>query len=144
MFIPNLFSFKCFFVLFIVNLLENIFEFSVVFLQNSVFGCQIQRICPVQGELEGTVGEFFNTLISVVHTHTNASFSLILEDLHFGLFSISSLEKNCKCARLIYFKIGGFVLVSKSVSTDDDRFFPSRNQSGDVFDDDRLSEDSSI
>jgi hypothetical protein len=90
------------------------------------------------------VSEFFDTFISVVHSHTNASFSFVLEDLHFGLFSVCSFEKDCKSTRLIDFEVSGFVLVSKGVPANNDGFFPSRDQSGDVLDDDRLPENGSI
>jgi hypothetical protein len=52
MLIPNLFFFKGFFVLFVINLLENVLEFAIILLQNGVFGGQIQRILSVQSELE--------------------------------------------------------------------------------------------
>ena len=45
---------------------------------------------------------------------------------------------------MIYFEVSGFVLVSEGVPANYNGFFPSRDQSGDVLDDDRLSENCSI
>lgn len=88
------------------------------------------------------MGKTFNALVSVVHSHSHSS-TCVFEDFHFFLSSIVSSKDNFESSGFINNKIGSFVLVSVGVSADDDGFFPARDESGDVFDDDGFSEDSS-
>ena len=85
-----------------------------------------------------------NTFICIIHSETNSSSTIKLINLHFLLCSIISFECYLKCTRLIYNEICSFVLISEGMSTNNDRLCPSRNQSWNIFDDNRLSEDCSI
>lgn len=67
-----------------------------------------------------------------------------LVDFHLLLWTIISPEDDLESSRLIDNKVSGLVLISEGVSADDDGFFPSRNESRDVADDDGFSEDGPI
>ena len=90
------------------------------------------------------MGELGNAFIGVIHAKTNASSSFKFIDLHLLLCSVISSENYLKCSRLVNYKICGFVLISKGMSANNDGLGPARNESWDVFNDDRFSEDSSV
>ena len=92
MLIPDFFILKLLPVLFFINLLENVFEFSIVFFQNRILSSQVQRILSIQIILKAAVGELNNAFISIIHSHSNSSLSLILVDLHCSLFTVFALE----------------------------------------------------
>ena len=90
------------------------------------------------------MSKIFNAFIDVVHCHTNTTFSFEFVDFHSLLLSLIICENNFKFSRFIDCKIGGSVLISESVSSNNNGFFPSWNKSWDVIDDDRFSEDGSV
>ena len=142
--VPQFLGFKLLLVLFLINFLESVLESSVVLLQNGVFGGQVERVFSLESKLEATVSESFNTLISVVHSHTNSSLSCELMDFHLFLTSVVSLEGDLKGSRLVNNKVSGSVLISMGVSANNDWLFPARDESGDVADDNGFSEDGAI
>ena len=144
MLVPNLFLLVKFFVFLIIDLLKDIFEFSIIFFQDCVFCCEIERISSCQGILETTLSEFSYALVCIIHGNSNSSLAFVVVNLCFFFLSTFSFENNGKCARFINFDISGFILISKSMSTNDNRLFPSGNKSWDVFDDDRFSKDCTI
>ena len=58
--IPQFFGFKFLFILRIVQTLENILEFAIVFLEDRVFGGKVQRVILGKSVLEAGVGESYN------------------------------------------------------------------------------------
>jgi len=62
MFVPDFSGFIFSFVIFFVHFLENIFEESVVFLQNSIFSGQVQWVFSIQSVVEACSGEISNRL----------------------------------------------------------------------------------
>ena len=90
------------------------------------------------------MSESINRFVCVEHTHDNSR-SLELVDLEFsGLCSALGSESHCESTRLLHDSISCFVLVSKGVSSNDDRLSPSRNESWNVLDYDGLTEDCAI
>ena len=90
------------------------------------------------------MSKLFNTFICIIHSKTNTTSSFKFVHLHFLLSSIISSKNDFKCSRLINSKVCCFILISKCMSTNDDWFCPSRNQSGNIFNNNRLSEYCSI
>ena len=144
MFIPQFFLLEYLLVLFIVKFLENIFETAIVFLQNCVFGGEVERVVALESILEAALGKGVDALVCVIHCHSDSSFSLVVVYFSRLLFSTFTFESDGESARLVDGEISSFVLVSEGVSAYDYRLFPSRDQSGDVFDDNRFSEDGTI
>ena len=142
--VPNLLGLELRLVAFFVDALEGVLEPAVIDLENCVLGCEIQGVFARKCELETAVGEFFDAFISVVHCETDSALSLEFVDLHSLLAPVFTLENDLEGAWFIDSEVSGFVLISKGMSSDDDRFFPSGNEPGDVLDDDGFSEDGSI
>lgn len=90
------------------------------------------------------MGKSFDTFISIVHSHAYSSVASEFVDFHLLFRTIISFESDLKSTRLLDNEVSGFVLISKSVSANDDGFLPSWDESGDVADNNRLSEDSPV
>ena len=125
-------------------MLENVLESSVILLEDSVLRGHVKRIVPLESELETAVSESFDTLVSVIHSHTDTTFSFVFVDFHCLFGSVISRKDNLKLSWFVNSKVSGFVLITKGVSSDNDRFLPSRDKSWNIADHDRLSKDSSI
>jgi hypothetical protein len=79
-------------------------------------------------------------LIRVVHRHSH-TLSLEVVNLHHGLFTLCRRVDELQFTRSRSDKVGRTVLVSKGVTTDDDRLDPAWDRLGDSFDDDGFTED---
>lgn len=143
-FVPQFLVFELFLVFFIIEFLEDIFESSVIFFEDGVFGGKVEGVVAVEGELEAALCEFSDALIGVVHRHAYSSLSF--EGVNFGFFFFSalSLEDHLEGSRFLNSKVTGFVLVSEGVPADDDGLLPTGHVPGYVLDDDRFSEDCTI
>jgi len=82
--IPDTLSLEGFLVIGLINLLENILKSTIVPLEDSVLGAQVEGIVSLQSKLEGRVSKSSDRVISVVHTHENTSFFEV-EDIN-GFF----------------------------------------------------------
>lgn len=142
--IPDLLSFEIFLIFLFVYFLEDILESTIILLQNGILSGQIQRILSLKCKLEAAVSKAVDTFISVVHAHTDTSSSFVVIDFHFLFCSIIAFEQDLKFAWLINNEIGGFVLVSESMTSDYDWFFPAWDKSRNILDDNRLTENSTI
>ena len=142
--IPNLLGLELCLVAFFVDALEGVLEPAVINLENRVLGCEIQGVFSGKCELETAVSKLFDAFISVVHCETDSALSLEFVDFHSLLASVFTLENNLEGSWFIDSEVSGFVLISECMSSDDDRFFPSGDESGDVLDDDGFSEDGAI
>jgi hypothetical protein len=67
-------------VLLVENILENILESSIIFLQDGVLGAQIQGPFLLQSELEAGLGKTHDGFIGVVHSHGNSSSVVKIKD----------------------------------------------------------------
>lgn len=135
MFIPEFTLFKLCFIVFLVNLFKNVLKSSIVFLQYSVLCCQIKRVISLNCEFKRWMGEFINWLICIVHSHEN---SRPFEFVNFHYLTwvrfFIRLESDKKFACLTRYVICCAILISKSVSTNDNWFSPSGNKSWNVLD----------
>lgn len=142
--VPETFLFEGFFIVLVIDLLEGVLELSVVGLQNSVFGRHVQRHLSVQGILEAGMGEAHNRFGSVIHTHGNASFSLVIVDLMGDwLSSVGWGESQSELSLALNLEVGGLVLVTEGVSANNNWLSPLGAESWNVVDDDWLSENGS-
>ena len=73
MLIPDLLFLKCFFIFFVIDLLENVLESTVIAFQDSVLGGEVERILSVEGILEALFSELCYALVSVVHGYSYTS-----------------------------------------------------------------------
>lgn len=95
-------------------------------------------------ELEAAVSKIFNTLINIVHSHSYTTFTFEFENLHSFFFSFIILEYDFKSSRPVDNEISCLVLISESVSSDNNWLFPSWNESGDIFNNDGFSKDGTV
>lgn len=143
--VPKSFGFKLSFVGRIINVFENVFEESIIFFKDSIFGGHIQGHVSIERKLEGRMSESNDRFFGVIHSNGNSSFSSVI--INFVVLAISgifSFESNSESSRSIDDEISSFVLIPESMSSDDDRLCPSRNIFGEGFNDDWLSENGSV
>jgi hypothetical protein len=143
-FVPDLFRLKLLLISLLVDFLEDVLEPSVVLFQDSVLGCHVKRVFSLESELETTVGKVINALVDIVHTHPHTTLTFKLKHLHALLFSFIVLEYDFECSWSVDNEICRLVLIAKSVSANDDWLLPARDQSGNVLDNDWLSEHCSV
>ena len=123
--------------------MEDVFETTVVGLQNRVLRREINRVIPGKTIVERCPREIADRLIEVIHCHRNATAGC-LEDLEaLGFGAISGLEANRQRSRAVKDKVRCPVLVTKRVTANNNRLVPTRNQPRDVGNDDGLAENHS-
>jgi len=143
MFVPDTESLEFSLVL-LVDFSENILESAVVFLEDSILSRQVQGVLSFKSELEAGMSEKTHRLISIVHSHTNTT-SFVLEHIEFlGLSSIVGDEVNLEFTRSVDNEISSFVLITKSMSSDDNGLGPAGNELGDILAKDGFSEDGTV
>ncbi len=82
MLIPKLLFIESLFVVFLVDLFEDIFEAAIVLFKNGVLGAHVKWVVSADCILETAVSKANNRFVSVVHSHKNAgAFKLVC--LHF-------------------------------------------------------------
>lgn len=124
-----------------VDLLEDVLEAAIVLLEDGVLGGQVEGVLTADRELEAAVGELVDRFVGVVHRQHNTG-TLKLVDFQIGGGGAVSWGKgHGEGAGDFGDKVGRSVLVTESVSADDDGLGPAGNASGDVVHDDGLTED---
>ena len=110
---------------------------------NSLLGRHKERHLLLDSHLETSMCETFNTLIGIIHRHSNSlSFEII--HVHFCWFrSVFGSECQSELSRSGSNEVCGSILITECVSTDYDWFRPSWDWFGDLFKDDGFSEYSS-
>jgi hypothetical protein len=141
--VPNAVLFKLRLVFLVVDLLENVLEAPVVFLEDSVLCAHVQRQLLVDGKLETGVCEASNTLVGVVLSLSDTSLVVLfkVEDLNvLGLAALwgkdhlegtLALDNEVLCA----------VLITESVTSDDDGLLPAGHETRNAVNDDGFTED---
>jgi hypothetical protein len=138
--VPELLLLELSFVCALVELSEDVFEATIVLLEDSVLCGEVEGVVALKGKLEARVAKLIDRFISVVHGEHNTG-SLELEDFHIdGLTAVLRSEGHSESTGLLGDIVGSAVLVTKCVSTNNDGLGPSRNAPRDVFDDDGLTE----
>ncbi|KAH0281690.1 putative isocitrate dehydrogenase, partial [Aureobasidium melanogenum] len=132
-------------VLLVVDLLEDVLESSVVLLQNGVLCAHVQRQLLVNGELETGVCETRNTLVSVVLGLSDTTDVVLLEVEDLNLLGLTALggEDHLEGTLALDDMVLGAVLVTESVTTNDDGLLPAGYETGNARDNDGLTEDGS-
>lgn len=82
--------------------------------------------------------------MSIIHTKTNTTFTFKIKYFSYNRFLSFRSEYNFKFSRLINKHILAFILISVGMSSNNNWFLPSRNQSWNVFTNDRFSKNCSI
>lgn len=129
----------------LVDVLKNVLEAAIILLHDRVLGAQVQRVVALEGILEARLSEARDGGIGVVHAHEDARV-LELVSLHHGRgrVDVLRLEGHDEIASLLGNEVSGAVLVTESVSANDDRLGPAGHEARNVFDDDGLAEDGAV
>jgi hypothetical protein len=88
------------------------------------------------------MSEFINRFVSVVHTQHNTWSGKLVNFESWGLATISWGESHCEGSCFLGAEVSGAVLITESVSSDNNWLGPAWNAFGNVFDDNWLTEDS--
>lgn len=140
--VPDLGLLELGLVLLLVDLGEDVLEATIVLLQDGVLGREVKRPSLLQGVDEARVGELTDGLIRVVHTHHDTSGTLEVINLESLLLSILGSVDHLELSGANN-NVGGTVLVSKGMTTNNNGLSPARHQTRNVLDDDGLTEDGS-
>ena len=133
---------EVFFVFVIVEVLEDVFEATIIFLEDGVFGGHVERVVAGQGVFEAGVGEGFNGVVMVEHEQTDSgSWEFVDRDIE--VISLS-FEVDGDVTGAGDEEVGAVVDVTEGVSADDDGFVPVLDEARDVPDEDRFSEDGAV
>jgi len=130
-------------VLLLVDLLESIDEKTVVLLEDGVLGRHLEGEITVERVLEASTGKGSDGFVSVEHTHVDTSIDIgdVLLD---GRSTVLGGEGDIDTAGLGDDVVLATVLVTESVSSNDDGLGPAWHTAGDVRDNDGLSEDGTV
>ena len=141
MLVPEALGLKFLLVVLLVDLLEDVLEATIVFLQDSVLGAHVQRQVLHQGHLEAGVGKATDGVIRVVLGLGNTT-AWVVEDLDGLGLAVGGGVDQLELTRARDHPVGSTVLVTKGVTTNDNGLVPAWDETGDGGDDDGLTEDS--
>jgi len=143
-FVPDTVGFEFSLVGFFVDLGKDVLESTIVLLEDGVLGGQVKRVLSADGILEASVSKFTDRFVSVVHTETNTTAGVVEDFVLLGFTSILRSESDFEFAWLVDNEVSSSVLITESMSTNNDGLSPSGDELGDVLADDGFSEDSTV
>ena len=130
-------------VLLAVEALESVNEESIVLLKDGVLGGKFKGEASVEGVAEASVGEVLDRLVSVEHAHVDASVDVsnVLRD---GIGTTLGSESDVDAAGLGHNVVLAAVLVTESVSTNNNGLNPAWDATRNVGDNNGLAEHSAV
>jgi len=129
-------------VLLLVDLLEDVLEETVVLLEDGVLRRKVERPLLHESILERRVRESTDGFNGVVHCHAAATLFGVLKDLPLlRSRAISRSEANLEGAGLVSNEVKCLVLVTESMTTDDNGLSPARHETRNVLHNNGLTED---
>jgi hypothetical protein len=132
---------------FFIFILESVNEKTVVLLENSVLGRQHEGEVAVKSVGEAGFSKGSNGVVSVEHSEVAAGAGLALElvnELSLLVWAVSRRVDQFDFTRFGGDAILATVLVTESVSANNDGLSPARDESWDVFNDNRFTEDGTV
>ena len=132
-----------FFVLRLINLFEEVFESTVVRLENSVFGTEVNGVIPSETILKRGACKIANRIIEVIHRHCHTG-AWIIKDLKLHrLCPIFGSPREREFTFSWNEHISSAILIAERVTADNDRLGPARNQTRNVADHNWFTENNS-
>jgi hypothetical protein len=127
MLVPDVLRLKVLLIVFRIDLLEDILEAAVVFLQNGVLGAHVERQALEERHLEAGMGKARDGLVGVVLGLSDAR-AVEIEDVQpFRWCAILGREDQLEGSLSGDETVFGAVLIAKGVTSDDNWFGPSRD-----------------
>ena len=131
------------FKLLLIDLFKNILKPAIIFLQDGVFGTHVKWPSLLKSHVETASCKSHYTFISIVHAHSNTgSFELV--NLMFNNLTILSFKFHGQLTFSGNNKVCCPVLVTESMSSNDNRTIPVCYQSGYILNNYWLTENSAI
>ena len=121
------------------HFLEDVLETAIIGFQDRVLGRQIDRVFASQTKGKAGMGKVADRVVEVVHGHSHAR-AWVIKHFVLNHLAVFADEFDRELTGAWNFEIGGFVLVSKGMTADDDRLGPAWNQTRHVGADDWLPE----
>ena len=129
------------FELSVEHFLKQVFELSVISLQDGVFGAEVHRVVAAQAITHRGTSEVTNALVVVVHAHRYATICAVVRNLKFHrLTAIFRSKRHRHCSRTRHLEVRGLVLIAMCVTSDHNWLGPTGYESGNVATDNRLTE----
>ncbi len=122
------------------HFLEQVLEAAIVLLENGVLGRQIHRPAAVEAVVHAGTREVADAVVEIVHRHGDAR-ALELVNVEIDVLAILAFEDEAQLAGAGDQRVLGAVLVTESVTADDDGIGPAGDEARNVVDHDRLTED---
>ena len=128
----------------VIQVLENILEHAIIFLENSVLRAHVKRHLFVNGHTEARVGKAGDRVLRVVHGHSYTAILWKVEYVHANLLTVRIRwrERDGQLAGAWRNKVLAAVLVAEGMAANADGLRPARNRAWDLFQNDRLTEHS--
>ena len=124
--------------------MEDVLEATVIGLENRVLRRKVDGELAGEPVVERRACKRVNAVVEVVHAHRDTGTgSLKNLELH-RRAAVGRRELHCQGAGAVKREIGGAVLVTECVTTNDDRLVPAGNETRDVRNDDGLAEDYAV
>src|SRR5690606_11255803 len=117
----------------LINFLEDVFESSVIFLEYGILRGKIKRPFLTQRHVEAAARESSDAVISIVHGHRNA---IAFEVEHFESLRLAAIfrsEGHGEFAFSFNHSVSSAVLITKSVTTHNNRSGPVGDEAGNIF-----------
>ena len=122
------------------HFLEQILKAPVIGLHNSIFGRHIKRPLAVNRIEHTGTGEITDAFVEIIHRHGDAT---AREVKHFKLFAVAAVfgfPFHGQLAFAGHDKIGGAILVAKSMTANDNWIRPTRHKTRHIAANNRLAE----
>ena len=139
--VPDALGVKVLLVVLLENLLEEVLEAAIILLENGVLGAHVQRQLLHESHLEAGVRKTTDRLIRVVLRQGNTTTGEVVDRDCLRLATLGRVSQlqlpgagdNSVCSP---------VLVTKGMTTNDNRLAPAGHQTGNAGDDDGFTENS--
>jgi len=139
--VPYLLVLELLLILSVVDLLEDVFEFAVVFLQDGVLRGHVQGHLLVQRKFEACVRKPLDGVGGVVHGKGDAAFFAIVVDFNALWLAAFGCVDHLELAFARNHAVFCAVLVAEGMTADDDGCFPAGDETWDCGDDNGCAED---
>ena len=126
-------GFKFIFEFVLKYFLKNIFKTTVISFHDGVFGRKVKRPTFIKSSVHTRSCKSKNRRFNIVHAHCNTFFLEIINLPRSRITAVLWRKGHGEFTLSSNHRIGGFVLIAKSVPSDTYRFGPSLNVTGNVF-----------
>lgn len=141
MLVPDLLGLEFLGIFLLVDLLEDVLEAAVVFLENGVLGAHVKRETLHESHFETSVSEASDRVVSVVLSHGDTAAVEVVDLDGLGLSAVPGGVDQLELAGVGDHAITGLVLVTEGVTADNDGLGPARHKTRDLRDEDGFTED---